>query len=213
MPAAPAHQARDRVINAAIQLFASHGYHAIGLRDLAGHLGLHAGSLYHHIENKQSLLFELVESTLADLLFNTQQQVKNCKSGSERLRRFVDTFVSFSHSDRDRLTLLTRDAVYLTAEQGAQIEQLRSSYSKLLDSIIAGEMKSQGNAHDIRSGLVANAVIGMLFGHHQWHSPDKSGPGLCKYLTILALGMIDSGKRYESPSLKSALRSCSRSFQ
>jgi len=67
----PVHSARDRLLDAALELFATHGYQAIGLRDLANYLGLHAGSLYHHIENKQALLFELIESALSDLLLDT----------------------------------------------------------------------------------------------------------------------------------------------
>ena len=45
----PVHSARDRLLDAALELFATHGYQAIGLRDLASYLGLQAGSLYHHI--------------------------------------------------------------------------------------------------------------------------------------------------------------------
>jgi AcrR family transcriptional regulator len=53
-------------------LFATHGYQAIGLRDLAVQLGVHPGSMYNHIENKRCLLFELMESVLSDLLLETQ---------------------------------------------------------------------------------------------------------------------------------------------
>lgn len=76
----PTPHARDRLLEAASALFASHGYQAIGLRDLASHLGLHAGSLYHHIESKQGLLFELIESSLTDLLYETRQCVKGART-------------------------------------------------------------------------------------------------------------------------------------
>ncbi|MCS5516724.1 TetR/AcrR family transcriptional regulator [Pseudomonas qingdaonensis] len=93
MPAAAtACSPRDRLLDAATELFATRGYQAIGLRDLASHLGLRAGSLYHHIENKQCLLFELIESTLADLVFDTKRCMKGartpknaCSASSRRL--------------------------------------------------------------------------------------------------------------------------------
>ncbi len=104
-------RARDRLLDAATALFASHGYQAIGLRDLASHLGLRAGSLYHHIESKQGLLFELIESSLTDLLYETRQCLKGARATSERLPCFVQAFVTYSQANPDKLVLLMREAM------------------------------------------------------------------------------------------------------
>ncbi len=184
--------ARDRLLDAAIVLFASHGYHAIGLRDLAAHLGLHAGSLYHHIENKQGLLFELIESALSDLLCATQRQLKSAGNASERLQRFVQAFVAFSVSDRDRLVLLTRDLVYLSAEQARQVEQLQTRYSALLAGLIASEPGQSGGELHVR--LTANAVVGMLFGQCHWRRLEVPEAELGRVLTTFVRGIVASGK-------------------
>lgn len=187
--------ARDRLLDAATLLFAAHGYHAIGLRDLAGHLGLHAGSLYHHIDNKQGLLFELIESALADLLCGTQRQLRSTRSANERLQVFVQAFVAFSQSDRDRLVLLVRDAVYLSAEQNQQIEHLKTRYSALLAGLIAGELglAREGNEAQVRQ--IANAIVSLLFGHSQWLRLEVPDGQLGQVLTRFVRGIVETGRR------------------
>ncbi|MEE1924166.1 TetR/AcrR family transcriptional regulator [Pseudomonas sp. 148P] len=192
MPAAsrlsvPSPDARDRLLEAASSLFASHGYQAIGLRDLAGHLGLRAGSLYHHIESKQGLLFELIESSLTDLLYETRQCLKGSRSNGERLQRFVQAFISFSQAHPDRLTLLTREAVNLNAEQLRQVEELKGAYSALLSEIIIAEC---GPASAPRAGSIAQAVLGLLCGQGQWGSIGA----VREQMVMFVQGIVCTGK-------------------
>lgn len=185
--------ARDRLLDAAIELFATRGFQAIGLRDLAGYVGLHAGSLYHHIENKQCLLFELIESALADLLADTKRRLKGASTTSERVRRFVQAFVSFSLNDKHRLALITREFVNLSEEHKQQAHPIKAAYSALLKAIVADEYQDKGEFEDEIS-LTTHAVIGMLYGQSQWDGMETSEQRLTDVLTRCALGMIASAK-------------------
>lgn len=187
--------ARDRLLDAAIELFATRGFQAIGLRDLAGYVGLHAGSLYHHIENKQCLLFELIESALADLLAGTKHRLKGASTTSERVRRFVQAFVSFSLNDKYRLALITREFVNLSEEHKQQVQPIKATYSALLKAIVADEVQEIGEFEDEIS-LTTHAVIGMLFGQSQWDDMETSEQQLTDVLTRCALNMIASAKQH-----------------
>ena len=50
---------RSELTRAAARLFAEKGYHGTSVGDLAGALGVQKGSLYHHIEAKGDLLWEV----------------------------------------------------------------------------------------------------------------------------------------------------------
>jgi AcrR family transcriptional regulator len=67
---------RERLLYTALDLFSTHGYQSTSLRDLATQLGVQPGSIYNHIENKQSLLFELMEEAMDDLLDQTRLGLK-----------------------------------------------------------------------------------------------------------------------------------------
>lgn len=189
----PSSSIRDRLLDAATLLFATRGYQAIGLRDLAGHLGLHAGSLYHHIENKQCLLFELIESALADLLLDTRRRMKGARTADDRVRRFVQAFVSFSLTEKHRLQLVIREFVNLSEEQQQQINALKDSYASILSSIIATEC-AQKVRQESQVGLMTHAVIGMLYGHAQWHEVEVSEQRLAQALISFVMGILESAK-------------------
>lgn len=183
--------ARDRLLDASIELFATRGFQAIGLRDLASYVGLHAGSLYHHIENKQSLLYELIETALADLLADTKRRMKGASTTYERVRRFVQAFVAFNLNEQYRLILVTREFVNLSEEHKQQANRLRSDYYALLSATIATEYQQRGKP-DGEITLITNAVIGMLYGQAQWNEIQVSEQQLTEVLTRCAMSIIAS---------------------
>lgn len=181
--------ARDRLLDAASTLFANHGYQAIGLRDLASHLGLRAGSLYHHIESKQGLLFELIESSLTDLLYETRQCLKGARTTTERLQCFVQAFAAYSQAHPDKLILLTREAVNLSEEQAEHVEQLKLAYSGLLSEIVAAEC----GLCTPRARTIAHAVLSLLCGQAQW------GLAAREQLMTFVQGIVRTGKTAAHP--------------
>lgn len=190
----PVHSARDRVLGAALELFATRGFQAIGLRDLASYLGLHAGSLYHHIENKQSLLFELIESALSDLLLDTAHRMKGARSPAKRLQLFIQAFVAFHFNDKYKLALITREFANLTEEQKLQIVVLKNQYSSLLSTIISDEYGKEGGP-DADRCATTSAVIVMLFGQSQWYSVETTEAQLTKALTNVVTCIIAQGRK------------------
>ena len=57
-----------RVRAAALRLFARGGYAAVSMRAIAAEVGVQAGALYNYTPDKQSLLFDLMQAHMTDLL-------------------------------------------------------------------------------------------------------------------------------------------------
>jgi len=180
----PIHRARDRILDAALELFATRGFQAVGLRDLASYLGLHAGSLYHHIDNKQALLFELIESGLLDLLQETKRRMKNARSPCDRLNLFIQAFVKFNFNEKHKLALITSEFANLNEEQQNRITQLKNIYSSLLSSVIAYERDEKETLNGDICPLTNTAVI-ILFGQSQWYNPETTELQLTETLTTI----------------------------
>ncbi|MBV6826410.1 TetR/AcrR family transcriptional regulator [Pseudomonas sp. PD9R] len=193
------HSARERLLDAAAELFATRGFQAVGLRDLASCLGLQAGSLYHHIENKQSLLFELIESALSNLMLDTMRRLKSARSAREHLPIFIKTFVAFNFNERHKLALITREFANLDEEQKQQIVQLKNSYSSLLSKIIAHERGEKTNSGG-DTCPTTHAVIVILFGQSQWYALESTESRLTKTLTNLVMCLIAQSKKNREPA-------------
>lgn len=189
MTASDVKNARDRILEGACELFAAYGYQAIGLRDLADHVGIKAGSLYHHIESKQALLYELMEDAISELLFYTRQNLRRKAQANERLNCFIDTFLAFKQSANSRAVLLAREQINLTEAQAEDFNALKAEYIQLLSDIIKDLIRTSHLPH-ITLSMAADAVIGMLFNQAQWLNTDISGSQKSPVLKRFAYGII-----------------------
>ncbi|APO83252.1 TetR/AcrR family transcriptional regulator [Pseudomonas sp. GD03817] len=160
-------ETHERVRQAALELFTQKGYQSTSLRDLASCLGMQAGSLYNHIENKQSLLYELMEEALDDLLANTRTSVKQGKTRNERIRLFVQASLDFQKREGKRMILINREMINLSTEQQEHIKSLVEDYARCLKSVIAGQ-PAKGHTFNHRFDLLIVVIIGMLQGSHFW---------------------------------------------
>lgn len=166
---------QERLRHAALELFTSQGYQSTSLRDLAAHLGMQAGSLYNHIENKQSLLFDLIEEALDALLAETRSSIKRGNNREERLRLFVQVSLGFQKRERKRMALIQRETVNLTQEQQERVQHLIGEYARCLEWVIA-DRRSAPAASDCRLKLLIGGIIGMIQGLQTWSSNDASPP-------------------------------------
>lgn len=58
---------RDRILRTAVELADAGGIASLSMRSLAGHLGVEAMSLYHHVANKEALLDGMVDVVFSEV--------------------------------------------------------------------------------------------------------------------------------------------------
>lgn len=63
-------ETRKAMVSAARQLFATKGYHSVGIREFAAEAGLTRGALYHHFEGKEDLFVAVMEDIQEELKGN-----------------------------------------------------------------------------------------------------------------------------------------------
>ncbi|WP_409457130.1 TetR/AcrR family transcriptional regulator [Pseudomonas oryzihabitans] len=88
--------AANRILQVACHLFSQHGYKAVGMRQLAKRVGVQPGSLYYHIESKQSLLYELIERYESEYLHTIRVvATKSAKTIDELVNELRSGLVQF----------------------------------------------------------------------------------------------------------------------
>jgi AcrR family transcriptional regulator len=83
---------RERLIDAAIGLFAERGYAAVTVRDLARATGLTTGSIYGNFANKAILLVEAIEARLAQDLERLPDALIESGSPAELIEFHLEKF-------------------------------------------------------------------------------------------------------------------------
>ncbi|WP_153787988.1 TetR/AcrR family transcriptional regulator [Pseudomonas sp. EMN2] len=133
---------RDR----AMALFAEKGFGQVSMRELAAHVGLTAGSLYHHFPSKQDLLYDLIEELYEELQATLDQGRRALAKGKPVLACLIEAHWQL-HGERPlQFRLAERDFCCLSEAQQARLLLLRERYEAGLLRLIAPQARLDGAA-------------------------------------------------------------------
>jgi len=157
---------------AATKLFAKYGYAAVSMRQIATEVGVQAGALYLYTPDKQTLLYQIMDRHLDDLL-EAWQAAAQAMQGDPmaKIEHFVRFHIRF-HLDRgDEIFIAYMELRNLSGENFTLIEEKRRAYERLL-----GEILEEGNASQrfalCDTKLSSYAIIAMLTGVSTWYKGD-----------------------------------------
>lgn len=156
-----------RVRDAALRLFARHGYAAVSMRQIATEVGVQAGALYNYTPDKQSLLVSLLKGHLDDLL--TALDALNLSGApTEQLRAFTNFHIEFHLARPDAVFISNMELRNLEPANFEIIEALRGRYDHAVETILdAGRKAGEFDVPDTR--IATFAVIAMLNGVNLWY--------------------------------------------
>ncbi|MDJ0827258.1 MAG: TetR/AcrR family transcriptional regulator [Rhodobacter sp.] len=156
-----------RIRDAALRLFAWHGYAAVSMRQIAAEVGVQAGALYLYTPDKQTLLFELMRGHMEELLA-AWQAVRKGDGPLAQLEAFARFHIRF-HLDRpDAVFIAYMELRNLQPENFARVEALRRAYEDELEAILRdGAAAEVMRVPDTK--LATMALIAMLTGVNTWY--------------------------------------------
>ncbi|MHA7112745.1 TetR/AcrR family transcriptional regulator [Pseudomonas promysalinigenes] len=169
---------RDR----AMALFAEKGFGQVSMRELAAHIGLTAGSLYHHFPSKQDLLYDLIEELYEELQATLEQGRRAMARGESALSCLIAAHWQL-HAERPlQFRLAERDICCLSEQQQMQLALLRERYEARLLSMIAPQASLQGDTRMATAHVVAN-LLNQLPAMLK-RLPEQQGLGLMESLLL-----------------------------
>ncbi|NUB46320.1 TetR/AcrR family transcriptional regulator [Fertoebacter nigrum] len=155
-----------RVRAAALRLFARHGYAAVSMRQIAAEVGVQAGALYLYTPDKQTLLFDLMQGHMQELLAALAHLPPAPPVAA--LNQFARFHIRF-HLDRPESVFIAyMELRNLEPANFTAIEALRRRYEAALEAILhAGVAEGVFTLPDTK--LATLALIAMLTGVTNWY--------------------------------------------
>ncbi len=159
-PRRPGTTAREQILDAAAELFTTHGYASTSTRRIADEVGVRQASLYHHFATKDDILDALLAGTVDNAL---QLGVELLDSAGPAVQRLHTLAVADAHQlCASRWNL---GALYLLPELRTdrfepfrhRRAELREVYRKLSEAVIA-ECAGPLDAADLPFRLVESVV-------------------------------------------------------
>ena len=148
-------------------LFRQKGYHASTLRSIAKLSGIKGGSVYHHFESKQMILYRIMDDTLKDLTFYVQEGTEGDAPPLIKLRKalYCHTRYHLDHFDDTYVT----DTEFRSLEGSniGAIKSRRKDYEAIFIEILKAAV-ADGEVAVRNVKLVAFAFLQMCTGLSLW---------------------------------------------
>src|SRR5262245_32890938 len=148
---------REELTRIAARLFAERGYQGTSLADLAGELGVQKPSLYHHIESKEDLLWEVARDGAAAFHAALDAVPAEAPAG-ERIRLALRGHLAVVAGQLEEATVFVREWRYLEGERRDAFLAERRRYEERIRELFR-EGRELGQ---LRSDL-DEAIAALLF--------------------------------------------------
>lgn len=166
--------ASGRVLEAALKLFAEHGYAGASMRDVAADAGLKAATIYAHYPSKEHILAELCRIGHEEQYRGVRTAVLD--SGGDprdQIVAYVRAHVAF-HTTYPMLAVVCNSELHVLGDElGAAAFVLRRQSEALIQDIITRGIDS-GQFHVRDRWLAVAAIGGMGLRVAYWFSPEKA---------------------------------------
>lgn len=166
---------RDRITDAAAELFLRNGYAQTSLRDIAAAVGIKAGSIYYHFDSKESLLADILARgiTVMEVAFERATDATGNTDGATRIRAHVRGHLSalFEHGPYTTNHVSAFHIAPPSVREGVIPDRDRYErlWVELFDELIdRGEMSSE-----IAPGLSRLALFGAMNFAVEWFDPAR----------------------------------------
>lgn len=153
---------RDRILDAAVRVFARKGFHATRVSEVAKAAGVADGTIYLYFDSKDHLLVSLFEHRIERLLAYLETELPRAPSASHRLQRIIELQLGLLEGERDLaevVTVIFRQSNSLMKEYGAP---KFTAYLDAIARVIADGQESGELREDVTPHVAARAIFGAL---------------------------------------------------
>lgn len=162
---------REKILAAAVRLFAEFGYHASSMRDIARVTGIQAASIYYHYANKQALLVEIMDTHMRNLNANLERIVQKQAPIRQRLREAIANHIRLHTTYKAEFFIIDTEIRALEGENRTSILALRDRYESLLQELLREGMQ-QGIFRQLDIKVASYALIAMCTEVATWFRPE-----------------------------------------
>lgn len=150
-------------------MFNERGFHATSLDDVAASLGVSKPTIYHHLGNKDQVLFECVSIGLGQLREAAAEAAAKPGRGIDRLRDFLIRYARINMDDFGRCVIRTGDEA-MSPDSAARFRSLKREIDDALRGLIA-EAIADGSVVEDDPKLLAFTLAGALNWPARWFAP------------------------------------------
>jgi TetR/AcrR family transcriptional regulator, cholesterol catabolism regulator len=167
----PNNERLAEVYRTAAQIILRKGYDATSINDIANALGMTKAGLYHYINGKKELLFDIMNFGLDELDEEVVTPASSIADPSARLRFIIASHAQLVTRGQGAITILVDEITALTPAQNRMITRRKREYFNRLRDVL-NQLKSEGKLHDVDTTAATFSLLGMISWLSRWFRQD-----------------------------------------
>lgn len=180
----------NQIVDTAAQCFATNGYDATSLQDIADVVGIRKSSLYAHVASKQELLIKILDTYINDMLAHANGIYQLDVSATEKLSAIIHTLYSAIEQYRAHVTVFFEEMRYLKKPEFAAIKEKREEFERILVQIIQDGVRG-GEFVQFNARIVTFLAVGVVTWSYRWFNPH--GPMSIDEITEMTMSVLMTG--------------------
>lgn len=162
---------RDQIIEAAVELFISKGFHKTTTREVARASGFSIGTLYEYIESKEDILYLVCDAIHSEMEKGIKEGLEESLSGAEKLKKALQGLFRVMDQMNEKVLLMYQeskslskvDLIYMLRKE----EEITSIFEDILHQGIAdGSLNIDENAVKLMAHNIM--VLGEMWTFRRW---------------------------------------------
>jgi len=176
------------IYRTAAQIILRKGYDATSINDIANALGMTKAGLYHYINGKKELLFDIMNFGLDELDEEVATPAGEVEDPVERLRFIIVSHAKLVTRGQGAITILVDEITALTPAQNRIITRRKREYFNRLRELLS-TLKEQGKLQDVDTTAATFSLLGMISWLSRWfrHDGNMTQEQVADQITKIAL--------------------------
>jgi AcrR family transcriptional regulator len=152
----PAAERRDQLLAVALEVFASQGFHATSMNDIAAAAGVTKPVLYQHFSSKRGLYLELLGDVGDRLMAAIGKATAEAGTPHKQVERGFQAYFRFVSEERDAFVLLFGSGARRDEEFSAAVRSVERTIAEAIAVLIDADIDAD-HRRNLAFGLVGLA--------------------------------------------------------
>jgi AcrR family transcriptional regulator len=149
---------RNRILDAAQNLFLRYGVKRTALDDVVREAGIAKGTLYLYFDSKDALFAAVAEQLCAEVLRNAEEAIASSSSSTSRIVGCLDAYIGSMH----RLTAQSPHIAELTESKEALAAAIYGAFNRKMRDLLRKMLRDSGIERGDAVDMFFAAAIGTL---------------------------------------------------
>ena len=152
---------RERILNAAADLFSQKSYHEVMMEDVAKMIGVAKGTVYNYFTSKEELYFSIMSLRMENLLNSLTEKIRSEHNGIDSLRTFVLHVYMFMMKYQNFFLMYKKESMNSDSNFCDKLRNLEDQLKELLIGIIRRGIK-ETHFREVDDAFTANSILGSI---------------------------------------------------